>query len=72
MCIRDSPSVVPGKDAEYFKKIECFCFTQQTIDGKSSMELPLQFIVDQELPEDTKTLILSYTMFNTTDQLGAK
>ena len=67
-----SPSVVPGKDAEYFKKIECFCFTQQTIDGKYSMELPLQFIVDQELPEDTKTLILSYTMFNTTDQLGAK
>ena len=36
------------------------------------MELPLQFIVDQELPEETKTLILSYTMFNTTDQLGAK
>tara|TARA_Y100000817_G_C16778046_1_gene509269 strand:+ start:217 stop:744 length:528 start_codon:yes stop_codon:yes gene_type:complete len=67
-----SPSVVPGKDAEYFKKIECFCFTQQVIEGKSSMQLPLQFIVDEDLPDNTKTLILSYTMFNTTNQLGAK
>ena len=65
-------NVTPLQAGKYFNKIECFCFTQQTIDGKSSMELPLQFIVDQDLPMDTKTLILSYTMFNTTDQLGAK
>tara|TARA_Y100001970_G_scaffold293161_1_gene438241 strand:- start:3733 stop:4260 length:528 start_codon:yes stop_codon:yes gene_type:complete len=66
-----SPSVVPGADAEYFKKIECFCFTQQEIHGLETKELPLQFIIDDELPDDTKTLILSYTMFNTTGQMGS-
>ena len=67
-----SPSVVPHEDAEYFKKIECFCFSQQQINGLETKELPLQFIIDNELPNDTRTLILSYTMFNTTDQLGSK
>tara|TARA_Y100000766_G_C18533512_1_gene424803 strand:- start:149 stop:625 length:477 start_codon:yes stop_codon:yes gene_type:complete len=67
-----SPSVVPSEHAEYFKKIECFCFSQQQINGLETIELPLQFIVDNELPLETKTLILSYTMFNTTDQIGSK
>ena len=66
-----SPSVVPSEDAEYFKKIECFCFSQQEINGLETKELPLQFIIDDNLPLDTRTLILSYTMFNTTDQLGS-
>jgi cytochrome c oxidase assembly protein subunit 11 len=65
-----SPSVVPHEDAEYFKKIECFCFSQQQINGLETKELPLQFIIDNELANDTRTLILSYTMFNTTDQVG--
>lgn len=65
-----SPSVVPHEDAEYFKKIECFCFSQQQINGLETKELPLQFIIDNELDNDTRTLILSYTMFNTTDQVG--
>jgi len=67
-----SPSVVPHEDAEYFKKIECFCFSQQQINGLETKELPLQFIIDNELANDTRTLILSYTMFNTTDQIGSK
>ena len=67
-----SPSVVPHEDAEYFKKIECFCFSQQQINGLETKELPLQFIIDNELDKDTRTLILSYTMFNTTDQVGSK
>ena len=67
-----SPSVVPHEDAEYFKKIECFCFSQQQINGLETKELPLQFIIDDELDNDTRTLILSYTMFNTTDQVGSK
>ena len=67
-----SPSVVPSEHAEYFIKIECFCFSQQQINGLETIELPLQFIVDNELPLETKTLILSYTMFNTTDQIGSK
>ncbi len=66
-----SPSVVPGEHAEYFKKIECFCFSQQQINGLETKELPIQFVVDPDLPKNIKTLILSYTMFNTTDQVGS-
>jgi cytochrome c oxidase assembly protein subunit 11 len=61
------PSVSPARAAEYFHKTECFCFNQQPLDGRSSAELPLQFIVDQDLPRDLKTITLSYTLFDVTD-----
>ena len=64
-------NVTPHQAAKYFNKIECFCFSQQEINGLETKELPLQFIIDDNLPFDTKTLILSYTMFNTTDQMGS-
>ena len=61
------PSVSPARAAEYFHKTECFCFNQQPLDGKASDEMPLQFIVDQDLPRDIKTITLSYTIFDVTD-----
>ena len=61
------PSVSPARAAEYFHKTECFCFNQQPLGGKQSTEMPLQFIVDQELPRDIKTITLSYTMFDITE-----
>ena len=48
------PSVSPSRAAEYFHKTECFCFEQQPLDGNSEAEMPLQFIVDQDLPAVTK------------------
>ena len=60
------PSVSPSRAAAYFHKTECFCFNQQPLDGKASAELPLQFIVDQDLPDDIKTITLSYTIFDVT------
>lgn len=57
------PSVAPGKAAQYFNKTECFCFTQQTLGPKETKEMPLRFIVDPELPEDVRTISLSYTFF---------
>ena len=56
------PSVSPGKGAQYFHKTECFCFEQQPLDGNGEAEMPLQFIVDQDLPADIKTITLSYTV----------
>lgn len=64
------PSVSPARAAEYFHKTECFCFNQQPLDGDSSAELPLQFIVDQSLPADIKTITLSYTLFDVTNTAG--
>jgi cytochrome c oxidase assembly protein subunit 11 len=61
------PSVSPARAAQYFHKTECFCFNQQPLEGESSVEMPLQFIVDQGLPRDIKTITLSYTIFDVTD-----
>jgi cytochrome c oxidase assembly protein subunit 11 len=64
------PSVSPARAAEYFHKTECFCFNQQPLDGESDAEMPLQFIVDQDLPRDIKTITLSYTIFDVTDMVN--
>lgn len=61
------PSVSPARAAEYFHKTECFCFNQQPLDGETTAEMPLQFIVDQDLPRDIRTITLSYTIFDVTD-----
>ena len=61
------PSISPSRAAEYFHKTECFCFNQQPLDGRSEADMPLKFIVDQDLPRDIKTITLSYTIFDVTD-----
>ena len=60
------PSVAPGRAASYFKKIECFCFEQQTLEGQEEVLMPLQFYIDPEVPADVTTLTLSYTLYDVT------
>ncbi|TQV70805.1 cytochrome c oxidase assembly protein [Exilibacterium tricleocarpae] len=62
------PSVVPFKAAQYFHKTECFCFNQQPLQGGDSADLPLRFIVDQDVPKQVHTITLSYTLFDVTEQ----
>ncbi len=57
------PSVTPGQAAQYFHKIECFCFTQQTLGPGEVREMPLMFIVKPELDTDVRTITLSYAFF---------
>ncbi len=64
------PSVSPSRAAEYFHKTECFCFNQQPLDGETSAEMPLQFIIDRDLPRDIRTITLSYTLFDVTAMAG--
>lgn len=61
------PSVSPSRAAAYFHKTECFCFDEQILAGQSAADMPLQFIVDQDLPRDIHTITLSYTLFDVTD-----
>lgn len=61
------PSYAPAEATSYFKKIECFCFTQQTLKPNESREMPVIFVVDPKLPKDIPTITLSYTSF----ELGA-
>lgn len=57
------PSYGPQLAGEYFRKIECFCFTQQTLAGGERRRLPVVFVVDPKLPKDINTISLSYTFF---------
>jgi cytochrome c oxidase assembly protein subunit 11 len=57
------PSLAPGLAAKYFSKTECFCFTRQALGPGEGKEMPLRFIVDPELPENVRTVSLSYTFY---------
>ena len=57
------PSVAPARASGYFTKTECFCFTAQTLQPGESRDMPVRFIVDQDLPADVKTITLSYTFY---------
>jgi cytochrome c oxidase assembly protein subunit 11 len=57
------PSFGPQYAAQYFKKMECFCFTQQTLAAGEVRQMPVVFLVDPELPGDVRTITLSYTFF---------
>lgn len=57
------PSVSPGLAAEHLKKVECFCFTQQTLEAGEETYMPVKFYVSDDLPAHVRTITLSYTMF---------
>jgi len=63
------PSVAPGRAASHFKKIECFCFEQQTLEAQEEVWMPLQFYIDTDIPADVTTLTLSYTLFDVTTKI---
>lgn len=57
------PSYGPSQAAEYFKKLECFCFAKQTFVAQETRFMPVVFVVDPALPKDINTITLSYTFF---------
>ncbi len=57
------PSVAPGQAAEYLKKIECFCFTEQAFAAGEGRELGVTFMIDPALPAHVDTLTLSYAIY---------
>jgi cytochrome c oxidase assembly protein subunit 11 len=57
------PSYGPQLAARHFKKLECFCFTQQTLAPGEVRRMPVTFVIDRDLPADVGTVTLSYTFF---------
>lgn len=61
------PSITPGLAEEFFKKVQCFCFELQTFEGHEEKTMPVRFVVNPALPERYKTITLSYTFFDRTN-----
>ena len=61
-------NISPALAAPYFNKIECFCFTEQTLKGGQSADMPVVFYVDPRIKDDPDTkaideITLSYTFY---------
>jgi len=61
------PSIVPWQASNYFAKMECFCFNNQTLEGNEIVAMPLQFIVSPDLPPNINSLTLSYSVMKISD-----
>ena len=57
------PSYGPALAGEYFRKLDCFCFTKQAFAPRETRRMPVVFVVDPKLPRDVTTITLSYTFF---------
>jgi cytochrome c oxidase assembly protein subunit 11 len=57
------PSYAPRAAAQYVRKLECFCFRQQRLEPGEVRRMPVQFVLDGDLPREINTITLSYTYF---------
>jgi len=64
------PSYGPAYAGEYFKKVECFCFTQQTLAPGETRRMTVTFVIDPRLPRDVSSIALSYTFFEVAGRGG--
>ncbi len=57
------PSYGPQLAAQFFKKVECFCFDKHTLGPGEVRQMQVVFVVDPALPKAINTITLSFTFF---------
>ena len=57
------PSWGPQVAGRHMKKLDCFCFSQQTLQPGEVRRMPVVFVVDPKLPEEVNFVTMSYTFF---------
>jgi cytochrome c oxidase assembly protein subunit 11 len=57
------PSYGPQAAGQFVRKVECFCFTRQELQGNETRRMPVQFVVDPQLPREVSVITMSYTFF---------
>jgi cytochrome c oxidase assembly protein subunit 11 len=57
------PSVTPAVAAQYFEKLQCFCFNQQTFQPGETRTMPVVFVVNPDMSSDLRTVTLSYAFY---------
>lgn len=65
-------TIVPWEAGQYFNKIQCFCFEEQRLNPKESVDMPVFFFIDPDFHEDpfmdkVDEILLSYTFFEAKD-----
>ncbi|MBL8541134.1 MAG: cytochrome c oxidase assembly protein [Betaproteobacteria bacterium] len=66
------PSYGPQYAAQYFRKLDCFCFKQQRLAPGEVRQMPVVFVIDPKAPADLGTVTLSYTFFEVEGTTGGK
>jgi cytochrome c oxidase assembly protein subunit 11 len=66
------PSYAPQEAQQFFKKVECFCFKQQTLGPNEARQMPVLFYIDPKLPKNVTTITLSYTFFEVGGPVSVK